>query len=490
MSRPSTEEITRKELCPDEKMLTAQKDDNPRFSLRLLSYDKAVAPLLRQPVAPFDRTERKRAHTSALFYSECFLHGIETRVADTAALQAQGAYDKWWVKSTASFSRLKSMIETESRDGESCKKRERLTKKPKYATSDSEKCFDENTVTYAIASAKVAIISNDSQDEETYDDVSSESVQIITNSSQHKGFISNFPLMSKNVNIEAVKQLMIEDLRLSGGNVGTPEFLKCQQILEKFFIQNGLRDMDLSSLRGNWLTISKPAFTECLGKNEKGENKYSLGRISFDMFKPTGLSCSFQASFNHIQSIDPNDPGRPLHIPRKLMQDIQKGDCRLQTYDIVNAITIEAGQDRKGNSKDEGDRDCYIVPRPIRAILTTQGYSIPDPTIPNRLSVWFSGGSLEVQDEEKDFDEWKHIFDMSSAPSRDIREYANSLAAKVILGAHIPDRLEQDGTLRFDLKRPIGGHGSVFCDVIYMDENLRIMHGHHDSVYVCVRVPD
>lgn len=130
------------------------------------------------------------------------------------------------------------------------------------------------------------------------------------------------------------------------------------------------------------------------------------------------------------------------------------------------------------------------MPRPIRGILTTHGYSIPDPNQPNRISVWFSGGSLEVQDEESDVEEWKKIFDTSSAPNRDIREYANNLAARLLLGANIPDKLEEDGTLRFDLKRPIGGHGSVFCDIVYMDENLRIMHGHHDSVYVCVRVSD
>jgi len=480
----------REELRLNQQMLTDQENDNPRFSLPQLSLDKAVAPLLRRPIAPFDRTERKRAHTSALFYSECFLHGIEPKVADTAAVQAQGAYDKWWVKSTASFSRFESMIEENSRDCESCKNTEGSTKKSKRARLDSEKSFDEYTIGCTIASAGIVSISSNSQYEDKYDDVSSESAQIITNSSQDRSIILNFPLISKKINIEVVKHLMIEDLRLSGGNVDTPEFLKYQQTLEKFFIQNGLRDMDLNSLEGNWLTISKPTFTECQGKNEKGENKYSLGRISFDMFKPTGLSCSFQASFNHIQPIDPNDPGRPLHIPRKLMQDIQKGDCRLQTYDIVNAITIEAGQDRKGNIKDQRDSDRYIVPRPIRGILTMQGYSLPDPTTSNRLSIWFSGGSLEVQDEEKDSAEWKKIFDTSSAPNRDIREYANSLAAKLLLGAQIPDKLEQDGTLRFDLKRPIGGHGSVFCDVIYMDENLRIMHGHHDSVYVCVRVPD
>jgi hypothetical protein len=160
------------------------------------------------------------------------------------------------------------------------------------------------------------------------------------------------------------------------------------------------------------------------------------------------------------------------------------------------ALTIEAGQDRKGNMMSDSstvdgcDEQPYSVPRPIRGILTTQGYSIPDPNVPNRLSIWFSGGTLEVQDEGKDANEWKYIFDVDSAPDRDLREYANILAAKVLLGALIPEKMEPDGTMSFCLNRPIGGHGSVYVDVLFMDETLRIMRGHHGSVYVCIRVPD
>lgn len=162
---------------------------------------------------------------------------------------------------------------------------------------------------------------------------------------------------------------------------------------------------------------------------------------------------------------------------------------------IVVAVTVEAGQDRKGNMMDvSSDTDAqgipYTVPRPIRGILTTQGYSIPDPNVPNRLSIWFSGGSLEVQDEAKDVDEWKRIFDADSAPERDLREYANILAAKVLLGALVPEKLEADGTMNFSLKRPIGGHGSVYVDILFMDDTLRVMRGHHGSVYVCIRVPE
>lgn len=94
-----------------------------------------------------------------------------------------------------------------------------------------------------------------------------------------------------------------------------------------------------------------------------------------------------------------------------------------------------------------------------------------------------------MQDEPTDLEEWKRIFDFTSAPSRDLREFANILAAKVLLGALLPDNVENDGTMSFVLKRPIGGHGSAFCDIIYMDDDLRIMKGHHGSVYICTRVP-
>ena len=314
-------------------MVTNEKENNPGFSLRLLSLDKAVAPLLRRAVAPFDRTERKRAHTSALFYSECFLHGIEPKVADTAAVHAQGAYDKWWVKSTASFSRLESMKEIISREDDSFKKVERSAKKRKHALLDSEKTYENSHIRYTISPPGIIAISKRSHVEEKDGDSSSESSEFISTLSQNRGLIPNSPLPPQNIDIEVVKELMIEDLRLSGGNVKTTEFLKYQNILGTFFIQNRLRKIELNLMEGNWLTISKPTFTECRGKNENGDYKYSLGRISFDMFKPTGLNCSFQASFNHIQEIDPTDPGRPLYIPRNLMQEIQKGDCRLKTYE-------------------------------------------------------------------------------------------------------------------------------------------------------------
>lgn len=159
-------------------------------------------------------------------------------------------------------------------------------------------------------------------------------------------------------------------------------------------------------------------------------------------------------------------------------------------YSIVVAFTIEGGQTREGIKAADAASTDYIIPKPIKGILTNQGYVVPDPDTPNRLSIWFSGGSLEVQDEEKDLEEWKRIFDVSLLPNRNLKEYANILAAKLLLGALVPEGIEADGTMSFSLKRPIGGHGSAFVDIAYMDDDLRIMRGHQGSLYVCTRVPE
>jgi hypothetical protein len=150
------------------------------------------------------------------------------------------------------------------------------------------------------------------------------------------------------------------------------------------------------------------------------------------------------------------------------------------------ALTIEPDQTRAGKPAN-GSRAEDVITRPIRGIMTNYGYLLPDPNVANRLSVWFTGGSLEVNDEENDLEEWKKIFG-KNAPNRDMSEYARLLAAKVLLGATVSDEMEENGTLSYVLKRPIGGHGSAFCDVLYMDDKLRVMRGHNGSIFAFSKV--
>jgi hypothetical protein len=158
----------------------------------------------------------------------------------------------------------------------------------------------------------------------------------------------------------------------------------------------------------------------------------------------------------------------------------------LHHFSIIVALTIEPDQTRSGKPAN-GSRGEDVIARPIRGIMTNYGYLLPDPNVANRLSVWFTGGSLEVNDDKNDLEEWKKIFG-ADAPNRNMSECARVLAAKVLLGATVSDQMEENGTLSYTLKRPIGGHGSAFCDVVYMDDNLRVMRGHNGSIFAFNKV--
>lgn len=155
---------------------------------------------------------------------------------------------------------------------------------------------------------------------------------------------------------------------------------------------------------------------------------------------------------------------------------------------IVVAFTIEPNQTRTGAKPGNSSNDEDIIERPIRGIMTNYGYMLPDPLVHNRLTVWFTGGSLEPNDDD-DLEEWKRIF--NAAPNRDMGEFARLLASKVLLGAIVNDTVDKtDGSLSYVLKRPIGGHGSAFCDVLYMDNKLRVMRGHNGSLFIFNKVSE
>jgi hypothetical protein len=157
---------------------------------------------------------------------------------------------------------------------------------------------------------------------------------------------------------------------------------------------------------------------------------------------------------------------------------------------IVTALTLVSGQDIQGNlAGSDSFNPSTQLKRPIKALLTNTGYCIPDPEVPNRLTIWFTGGSLEVQDESADLSEWTRIFDQRYLPNRSLRERARLVASKVMLGAEVQEGISSDGTMRYSLKHPIGGHGRVFVEVLYSDDSFRIVKGHRGSILVFNRVP-
>jgi hypothetical protein len=124
----------------------------------------------------------------------------------------------------------------------------------------------------------------------------------------------------------------------------------------------------------------------------------------------------------------------------------------------------------------------------LRGKITTYGYVLPDPNTTNRLSIWLSGGKIEPNlDQEDDMEKWKKAFGGGTL-KRHFQEKARVLASKLLLGAVVPTQMEEDGSMEFALNRPIGGHGTAYVDVLYLDDNLRIVQGNRGSIFVMTRV--
>ena len=358
------------------------------------------------------------------------------------------------------------------------------------------------------------------------------------------GALSISPKVPEQVRRQAMeaKSALLSSLASTGGDVTHPSFVAPLAVLEEYYKLTGVdarasvlnfsrkspfgntvgltgaygsgssiggddrQSKSSATVEGTWLSLSRPDYTHCLGKNDKQHYTYTLGRLSFDMFRPTGLRCSIQGEFNTVNVLEGDDI-LPEHVPRKLQKEVLRckhSGGRLLTYNIVVAFVIEPNQDRHGNQigevgdaneanavKNKGHHPRHRhrpITRPIRGIMTNLGFMLPDPKMPNRMSVWFTEGQLEVNDEEEDLKEWQRIFDNRGAPKRALRERAHILAAKLFLGADVPDQMDEDGTMRYELKRPIGGHGLAYTDVLYLDDDLRILRGHHGQIYVCARV--
>jgi hypothetical protein len=253
--------------------------------------------------------------------------------------------------------------------------------------------------------------------------------------------------------------------------------------------------LETTDIDGTWLTFSSPDYPSSLGKNANGENLFTLGRMSFDMFQPSNLVCSIQKQYNTIHSVEPKD--LPHYVPKSLRKEVEnecteEGSGRLKTYNIIASFTIESQNGTEGLEVTASEE-----PKKLRGILTNYGYALPDPTNPDRKSIWFSGGTIEPADDDS-MDEWRKIFgsrplalssrgDVVKDESKTEADKARILASRILLGA-VPEPMDDDGIVGFHLNKPIGGHGSAYVDVVYMDDELRIMRGHSGSIYVFKRV--
>jgi hypothetical protein len=288
-------------------------------------------------------------------------------------------------------------------------------------------------------------------------------------------------------NVEIARDGVLHSLAISQGDVESDKFKMALKPLLHYFSQNCVDTRPhLSgnqSLEGQWLSLSKPSYFASLGDNDNGDPMYTMGRMSFDMFSPTNLVCSLQGNFNPVEVVSDQERKAILDtVPKSLRDEVEAGNTVLRTYHIVAAFTIES------NSASFPDAPNKDVHRPIKGIMTTFGYSLPDPAVENRHSIWFTGGRIEPNNDPADIFAWKKLF-TEHPPKHTLGEKAKLLAVKLLMGATAPKPMGEDGSMEYSFTRPLGGHGMAYVDVIYLDETLRIVRGHRGTVMVFSRLP-
>mmetsp|Transcript_26499 Transcript_26499/g.40209 ORF Transcript_26499/g.40209 Transcript_26499/m.40209 type:complete len:408 (-) Transcript_26499:147-1370(-) len=198
----------------------------------------------------------------------------------------------------------------------------------------------------------------------------------------------------------------------------------------------------------------------------------------------------------------------PWSLRRELAMEegVNKNITILKSYDITAAMTFEPP-----GPYQEAGADSTTFPSPpsrLRATYKVQGYFLPDPQVPNRLTVWFTGGQLapafhncaspeqqqQQQDDEGkqkqqeqqygDLNAWMELF--GAEHRRSWGEALGLMGAKLFLGADLPDGMEPDGTMSYSLHRPYGGHGKGYVDVLYADQDLLITRGNSGTLHVMI----
>ena len=277
-----------------------------------------TANIARPQVAPIPKEERKRALIRAKFYSECLMQGINPDDANAAALDADTLFKKWWVET-----KFRENEQHERHQDAKRRKTEELGQGPSihgvFARTEND---PKESSTCAIQTEEEGIIGGT-------ETLSKRPHQRIQSPRQiHR--------------IPELKASLIKLLRRNNGDTTSSEFHSMVNALGEFYGKQGLDQRwtagDVSttcSLDGTWLALSKSEFTGSTGRNQKGEFLFPLGRVAFDMFRPTGLLCSIQGAFNIISPWDPDkDKTRPVIYPASLIKaSTQSGRAPLRKYE-------------------------------------------------------------------------------------------------------------------------------------------------------------
>ena len=285
--------------------------------------------------------------------------------------------------------------------------------------------------------------------------------------------------------LQAARDGLLLALSAAGGRTDGHAFRQCLTTLHEHYQQTG-HDVRFShnhssstttaatsaanvSSEGTWLTLTQPVFRDCLGENDQGDPQYTLGRMSFQMFRPAPLVCSLQGNFNCVQATK--------QIP-DVLQDILAPDDRASfcTYNGLCAFTVEANHTHSSPTT-----NTIAVDRPCRGILATHGYMCADRHTPNRHTVWITSGTMHANDTTEDTERWKTLFSKYHSSGGGgwfgTGAFGQNSSPDVVVD-------KDNYTQSYSFRRALGGHGVAYVDTLYLDPSLRIVRGHRGTLFV------
>jgi len=173
-----------------------------------------------------------------------------------------------------------------------------------------------------------------------------------------------------------------------------------------------------------------------------------------NMIQPSNVLCSVQKITQHIHKLsndpnhlDPNDGSifLPELIPKRLREELEVDASELRSYRTDVHFTVESNG--------------------VKGVLQMDGYTIPNPTVENRYSIWFIGGrcyALNAKDKDTR-QKWRDVFGTELKLKK--RERFQLWMAKLMMGAEPSSGMLEDDSLQYVMKKPIGGHNVAYQQV-------------------------
>lgn len=281
-------------------------------------------------VSTMSTGDRKRAFENAQFYSECCLHGIDKPEADNAAQSAREQYEKWWVSTKSSPATLAT-----TSDSSRTKRRKLQDAASIRFNAAVDKETDQAISTTNGSTPRMAIVSSGEED-------ARQNMPIGRQSKEQQSLIHQIELshISQSMRVIDAKREVVHIMEETGGDTSSRRFLELVDLLSSHYTAVGWdvrwrQGQKETLLDGKWRTLSKPTFNECLGRSESGKYQYTLGRIAFDMLRPTNIVCTIEDMYNTIQPLGLVDAQPPLFFPRSLKKEAQEEvrQSKLRNYE-------------------------------------------------------------------------------------------------------------------------------------------------------------